>query len=128
MLIEEEEPPDGPPPAPPRCHAPADAGTDAQEFLTQEGVPFTRRDYFKDRFTVDELRALLAGAGLRPGDVRSRRSRAYGRLIGGRAPGDDELLELMVREPTLLRRPLAVADHRTAVGFDRQAPAALIVG
>jgi arsenate reductase (glutaredoxin) len=95
--------------------------------LADEGAEFTVRDYFKDRFTVEELRDLLASLGLRPADVISRRARAYKELVGGREADltDDELLALMVREPTLLRRPLTVRGDRAVVGFDRAALAAL---
>jgi arsenate reductase len=78
-----------------------------------------RRDYFKERFTIEELRAVLADAGLTPHEVLSRRAKAYATLIGDRDLSDDELLALMVQEPTLLRRPLAVRGEQTAIGFDR---------
>lgn len=96
----------------------------------REGVSFARRDYFQDRFTTDELRELLSGLGLRPREVLSRRSRAYKELIGGRETGltDDEILALLAREPTLLRRPLVAAGGRAVVGFDREALRALIAG
>lgn len=84
-----------------------------------------RRDYFKERFTVEELRAVLADAGLTPRDVLSRRAKAYATLIGDRELADEELLALMVREPTLLRRPLAVRGEGAAIGFDKGALTAL---
>lgn len=95
--------------------------------LADSGTDFAVRDYFKDRFTVAELRALLAALGLRPADVLSRRARAYRELVGGREADltDDELLALIVREPTLLRRPLTARGDRAVVGFDRAALAAL---
>ncbi len=62
---------------------------------------------------------------MRPADVLSRRSRAYRELVGGRELGDDELLDLMAREPTLLRRPLTVRDRRAVIGFDREGLAGL---
>ena len=99
----------------------------AQEFLRDEGVQFARRDYFKERFTTEELRDLLTSLGLRPSDALSRRSRAYGELIGDRDLADDELLALLAREPTLLRRPLVVRGDRAVIGFDREALAALSV-
>lgn len=96
----------------------------------QEGVSFTRRDYFRDRFTVDELRELLSRHGLRPREILSRRSRAYKELIGDREAGltDGELVALLVAEPTLLRRPLVAAGGRAVVGFDREAIRALAAG
>jgi len=65
------------------------------------------------------LRAVLDSAGLRPTDVLSKRAKAYGTLVGDRELSDDELLKLMVREPTLLRRPLAIKDGQAAIGFDK---------
>ena len=93
--------------------------------LTDRGVDFTRRDYFRERFTVEELRGVLQSVGLAPRDVLAKRAKAYGELVGDRDLSDDELLALMVREPTLLRRPLAVKDGRATVGFDRDGLAAL---
>lgn len=84
-----------------------------------------RRDYFKERFTIEELRTVLADAGLTPHDVLSRRAKAYATLIGERDLSGEELLALMVQEPTLLRRPLAVRGAQTAIGFDRAGLTAL---
>lgn len=86
-----------------------------------------RRDFFRDRFTAVELSTLLAQTGLRPGDVLSRRSRAYKDLIGDRESRltDAELLGLMEQEPTLLRRPLAVSKGLLVSGFDQRALLAL---
>lgn len=91
--------------------------------LRDGGVGFTRRDFFKDRFTVSELGTLLTQAKVRPGDVLSRRSRAYKEFIGDRESSftDAELFDLMAREPTLLRRPLAVNNGRLVTGFDEKA-------
>lgn len=71
------------------------------------------------------MRGLLAAAGLTPREVLSKRAKAYNELVGDRDLADDELLALMVREPTLLRRPLAVRGNRAAVGFDRAGLATL---
>ena len=84
-----------------------------------------RRDYFKERFTVEELRGILASAGLTPREVLSKRAKAYAELVGDRDLSDDELLALMVQEPTLLRRPLAIKDGHATVGFDRAGLAGL---
>ena len=84
-----------------------------------------RRDYFKERFTVEELRGILDAAGLTPRDVLSKRAKTYSTLVGDRDLSDDELLALMVQEPTLLRRPLAIRDGQATVGFDREGLAAL---
>jgi arsenate reductase len=67
------------------------------------------------------LRGVLAGAGLSPADVLSTRSRVYqARRDEIDAMDDDALLEAMVAEPTLLRRPLIVAEDMSVTGFDRK--------
>ena len=71
------------------------------------------------------MRAILADAGLTPQEVLSRRAKAYATLVGNRDLSDDELLALMVQEPTLLRRPLAVRGEQTAIGFDKAGLTAL---
>lgn len=58
-------------------------------------------------------------AGLRPSEVLSTRAKAYKDLVADRTLSDDELLDLLVQEPTLLRRPLAVRGKQTTVGFDQ---------
>ncbi|MBX6341414.1 MAG: Spx/MgsR family RNA polymerase-binding regulatory protein [Thermomicrobiaceae bacterium] len=93
----------------------------AEEFLGARGVPYRRRDYFRDRFTRQELADLLDRAGLTPREVLSTRSRAYRELgLAERELSDEELLDLMAREPTLLRRPLIVSERGVVVGFDRR--------
>ncbi len=93
----------------------------AEALLRAAGVSVERRDYFRDRFNADELRALLGRAGLTAHDVLSTRSRAYrDRGLAERNLSAEELIELMVSEPTLLRRPLVVGGAGTAVGFDRE--------
>jgi regulatory protein spx len=84
-------------------------------------VTVERRDYFRDRFSIEELRSLLAELGIGPADVLSKRSRAYqARRDEIDAMDDAALIGAMVNEPTLLRRPLVVSDKRYTVGFDRK--------
>ncbi len=92
----------------------------AQAWLDEHHVVYERRDYFRDRFTRDELTAILASAGLTPRDVLSKRARAYKNLVGDRELTDDELLDLMIQEPTLLRRPLVISGTDAVIGFDRK--------
>ena len=92
----------------------------AEALLSEAGVAVERRDYFRDRFDAEELRALLGRAGLSAHDVLSMRSRAYrDQGLAERDLSEDDLIVLMVAEPTLLRRPIVVGIGGTAVGFDR---------
>lgn len=88
--------------------------------LEEQGISFERRDYFRDRFSRDELGDVLARAGLTPRQALSTRSRAYRELgLADRDLSNDELLDLMVAEPTLLRRPIIIGRGGAVVGFNR---------
>jgi regulatory protein spx len=91
----------------------------AETLLADSGVSVKRRDYFKDRFEKDELRAVLEKAGVAPGDVLSKRSRAYRELeLDGKDLDGDTLLDLMIEHPTLLKRPLLIGAGGSTVGFN----------
>ena len=91
----------------------------AQAWLDERGVAYERRDYFHDRFTKDESPLCLLRRG-------SRRAMCFRRVPGPTrswwaiAISRTQLLDLMIQEPTLLRRPLVVAGDVAVVGFDRK--------
>ncbi len=87
--------------------------------LDSRGVEYEIRDYFKQPFTVDELSSLLAGRNVR--DFLSRRSKKFRELKLDTAQFTDrQLMELMVEDPTLIRRPLVVVGEQIIAGFDRR--------
>jgi Spx/MgsR family transcriptional regulator len=101
----------------------------AEELLSELGVNADRRDYFKRRFSRDELIGLLGTIGKRPGDVLSTRSTPYRTLdLASKELSDDELIDLMVEHPQLLRRPLVVRGGASTVGFNRDAITTLVEG
>ena len=68
---------------------------------------------------MDELSSLLAGRSVR--DFLSRRSKKFRELKLDTADfTDDQLIELMVEDPTLIRRPLVVVGEQIIAGFDRR--------
>ena len=93
--------------------------------LSQDGAELEERDFFAEPFTVDELTGLI---GEQPvSDYFSWRSPSF-RKLGLRREdlADDELLDLMIAEPRLIRRPLIQpADGRLILGTDKAAMAEL---
>ena len=89
--------------------------------LHQSGVTFEHRDYFKDRFTVEELGGMLGRARLSPQEVLSKKSKVY-RADPDRYDnlGDDALLQEMIEQPTLLRRPIMFDQSGAVVGFNEK--------
>jgi arsenate reductase (glutaredoxin) len=99
----------------------------AEALLRERGVTAKRRDYFKERFTKSELFDVLDRAGVTPGQVLSTRSTPYRELkLTERTHSDDELLDLMVAHPQLLKRPLIIKNGHSTLGFNRGAIEALI--
>ncbi len=87
--------------------------------LKKSGTAFTRRDFFKDRFSKEELSGILNEAGLSASDILSRRSKVYLARqdeIDGRS--EDALLDLIIQEPTLLRRPIVIGHGKVVVGHN----------
>ncbi len=83
-------------------------------------MKFERRDYFRAKFEVEELRSILTASSVTARDVLSTRSKAYRSAPAAfDVLSEDELLLAMVEEPTLIRRPMIVAGGAIVVGFDR---------
>lgn len=99
----------------------------AREALAQADVAFETRDIFKQPLGRDEIRRL---AGDRPvGEIFSWKSPTARQK--GLKPGDlsdDQMLDLMIEEPRLIRRPIVTAGDRVIVGLDRAAIAGLRSG
>jgi Spx/MgsR family transcriptional regulator len=90
-----------------------------EQVLKESGVEYERREYFKDRFSKEELRALLESAGLTVQDVISTRSTPYKQHdLANRSLDDDEILDLMVEDPRLLRRPIVTGTDGVVVGHN----------
>ncbi len=92
--------------------------TNAQ--LSSAGAEFSYRDYFKERFTAEELADLLARTGLTPHGLLSHRSKVYqARSAEIDGMSGDALAVLMLEEPTLLRRPFVIGpDGQVVVGHN----------
>jgi arsenate reductase len=85
----------------------------------QQGVRVVGRDFFKEPLTADELQQLLGGrSATELFSWKSRRAKALG-LQPGQA-SEDELIQLMLSEPFLIRRPLIVIDGELVIGFDQK--------
>lgn len=99
------------------------------QLLKDSGVDYDRREYFKDRFTADELRQLLESHGLTVADVISTRSTPYKEHdLANRRLGDDEIVDLMVEDPRLLRRPIVIAGEKVLIGHNAARLGELIEG
>lgn len=88
-------------------------------FLQDAGAAFRSRDFFKERFTFDELNDFLDRLTLSPLDILSKRSKVY-KARQHEIDGLDEgaLVSLMIDEPTLLKRPIVVEGDTVIIGHN----------
>jgi arsenate reductase-like glutaredoxin family protein len=88
--------------------------------LSQRGVEFEERDFFKYPLSEGELRGL---AKLKPlSELFSWRSPSFKAMgLEERSLSPDDLIRLMAQEPRLIRRPLVKVDDQLIVGSDWKA-------
>lgn len=95
--------------------------------LAKSGVQINERLYFKEKATVEEVRALAALLPGGPSDILSTRSRKYQELaLSEQKLEQSELIALLVAEPGLWRRPIVVLGNTAVVGFNEKNLEALI--
>ncbi len=98
-----------------------------REALSHAGVEVTERDFFADRLSEDELRALAAESSATA--MFSAKSPTVKKLgLDPVALTDDEKLQLMAGEPRLIRRPIVVIDGVTYPGATVKSLAGVLEG
>jgi regulatory protein spx len=82
------------------------------------GVEFSERELAKEPLSPDEFRRLSGGD---PVSLVDRRKPSFKKLgIGDRALSEAEAIDLMTREPSIIRRPIFEIDGEIVFGFNQQ--------
>ena len=87
----------------PRCGT----SREALALLQEAGVEVTVVDYLRDPPTPDALKRLYARAGITPGQGLRRKEAAAADLA---TASDEEIIDAMMLNPTLIERPLVETD------------------
>ncbi len=88
----------------------------------QEGVELEERDFFADPLSDQELRDLIGNSPAR--QIFSWNSPSFKKLgVTRESLDDDRLIQLMLDEPRLIRRPLVQVGGEVFAGTDKQAMA-----
>lgn len=79
----------------------------AVQMLKDSGKSYAAINYYERPFTKTQLKTLLKKAGLSPRDVLRTKEEIYQELgLGKKQLTDEELLDLMVKHPDLIQRPI----------------------
>ncbi len=77
------------------------------KLVKESGQPFTAVNYYEKPFSKSKLKGLLKKASLKPSDVIRKKEDIYKRLNLAQSQfTDDELLDIMIKQPDLIQRPL----------------------
>ncbi len=95
--------------------------------LLQKGVQVHERDYFKDPFTGQELSDLASSVGV--SQIFASRSPSLKKMgLAAEDLSETDMLDLMLKEPRLVRRPLVRLGERLLVGANLKAVQAAMAG
>lgn len=91
----------------------------ARAWLQEHDIPFVERNIFSEPLNISELKAILRMTEDGTEEIISTRSKVFQKLD---VDLDDlplqELLELVQKNPGLLRRPIMIDEKRLQVGFN----------
>ena len=86
-------------------------------FLRESGVDFDKVNYYLEPLSEKKLRELIRKMGLKPRELLRTSEAIYRELgIGKKDLSDDELIQLMVKHPDLMQRPIVERGDRAVLG------------
>jgi len=90
----------------------------ARSFMENHGFQLYFRDLGKERLSSTELEKLIGRHDYT--EFLNRRNQIYRKKkMKLRPPSRREAIQMMAKEPNLIRRPVIVAGGRVVVGFDK---------
>jgi arsenate reductase len=86
-------------------------------FLQENGVDFSKVNYYIEPLSKEKLEDLLAKMKLGPRDILRTSEPIYRELGLGKGEfTDDEIVSLMVENPDLIQRPIVERGKRAVLG------------
>lgn len=85
------------------------------------------RDYAKKPLTAEEIETIFGDAPI-PTFLNTRHAVYKGRNLAEKLPDRDELIQLILAEPNLIRRPVTRRGSQVIIGFDKEAFSRLSAG
>jgi arsenate reductase (glutaredoxin) len=87
------------------------------ELLGEKNITPTIIEYLKNPPTAEKLKEILSQLGIAPRELMREKEDAYKELgLANSSLSDEDLIGFMVKHPTLIERPIVVANGRAALG------------
>lgn len=91
----------------------------ARAWLKKHDIPFKERNIFSEPLTKEDIVNILRLTENGTEEIISTRSKAFQELhVNLDDLSIDQLLDLVEKNPSLLRRPIIMDDRRLQVGYD----------
>ena len=85
--------------------------------MEQMTIDVEKRDFFKDPFSKNELKEIITMTGKKPLDLLRKRDKMYKSLdFDKNKKTDDEIIDLMLKHPGLILRPIVIIKNKALVG------------
>lgn len=86
-------------------------------FLVDNGVDFSKVNYYIEPLTKEKLKELLGKMKLTPRDILRTSEAIYRELGLGKGEfSDDQIVDFMVKHPDLIQRPIVERGKRAVLG------------
>ena len=87
------------------------------KFLVEQGIDFTKVNYYLEPLSEEKLRELLRKMKLPPRDLLRPSEQLYRELeLGTKDYSDDDIIALMAKHPDLIQRPIVERGDRAVLG------------
>ncbi|MGC9615681.1 transcriptional regulator SpxA [Staphylococcus pasteuri] len=91
----------------------------AKAWLQEHDIPYTERNIFSERLTIDEIKLILKMTEDGTDEIISTRSKTYQKLnVDIDSLPLQDLYSIIQDNPGLLRRPIILDDKRLQVGYN----------
>ncbi|MGY5246346.1 Spx/MgsR family RNA polymerase-binding regulatory protein [Lactiplantibacillus plantarum] len=103
------------------CSTSSKSSRSARAWLVENNIPFNERDIIANPLDRDELKQILRLTENGFEDIVSTRSKAFKALhIDLSDLGFNQLLDLLVEKPQLLKRPIIYDGRRLQIGYNEE--------
>ena len=86
------------------------------DILKEKGVEFGVVEYLKSPPTKTELEEILEKLGKKPEEIIRKGEGIYKEFYAGKEFLDTELIDILVKNPALIERPIVVMGDKAAIG------------